>query len=197
MNALVMVDVQNDFISGSLAVPNGRDIVPVLNKIQNDFDLVVATQDWHPHDHKSFAANNEGKSIGDIIDLNGTQYFLWPEHCVQMTTGAQIAPRLDVRKVAAIFRKGMNKMVDSYSAFCDNDRETDTYLAHYLRSAGVVDVFIAGLATDYCVKFTALDAVERGFNVKLVVDACRGVNVNPGDVDAALKEMESCGIELV
>jgi len=197
MKALIIVDVQNDFCpGGALGVSQGDQIIPFLNEVQREFDLVVATQDWHPENHESFAVNHEGEEIGNLIDLHGLQQILWPVHCVQLSSGAQFHEDLDIRRVEAIFRKGMEPQVDSYSGFFDNGKRKSTGLKDYLSGKGVTEVFIAGLATDYCVKFTALDAKEQGFQTHLLLKGCRGVNLNPGDVDQAVEEMRSRGIQI-
>ena len=199
MKALILVDIQNDFLpGGALAVPHGDEVVPVANKVSPRFDLVVATQDWHPPDHGSFAANRPGKKVGDVIDLHGLRQILWPVHCVQNTRGAEFAPGLDVSRVARVFRKGTDPTIDSYSGFFDNGHRRSTGLADYLRERGVDQVFVMGIATDYCVKFTALDAVQRaGLKVTLIEDGCRGVNLNAGDVEAAVDEMRRAGVKVV
>jgi len=199
MKALILVDIQNDFLpGGALAVPHGDEVVPVANKVSPRFDLVVATQDWHPPDHGSFAANHPGKKVGDVIDLHGLRQILWPVHCVQNTRGAEFAPGLDVSRVARVFRKGTDPTIDSYSGFFDNGHRRSTGLADYLRERGVDQVFVMGIATDYCVKFTALDAVQRaGLKVTLIEDGCRGVNLNAGDVEAAVDEMRRAGVKVV
>jgi len=195
MNALILVDVQNDFVpGGALPVPAGDRVVPVCNRLQPAFDLVVATQDWHPRDHGSFAANHPGKKPGDVIDLNSLRQILWPVHCVQNTPGAQFVPGLDMTRVARVFQKGTDPGIDSYSGFFDNGHRRPTGLGDYLTQQAVTDVFVVGLATDYCVKFTALDARQLGFKTHLIIDACRGVNLRPGDVDEAVEEMRKAGV---
>jgi nicotinamidase/pyrazinamidase len=197
MTALIIVDVQNDFVpGGALAVPDGDRVVPIINRIQPDFDLVVATQDWHPADHGSFAANHAGKRIGETIDLDGLSQILWPTHCVQNSSGAALVAGLDTSRVEAIFRKGTDRRIDSYSAFFDNGHRKSTGLGGYLKDRGVRDVSVCGLATDYCVKFTAMDALQLGFNVALINQASRGVNLKPGDVDRAVAEMVARGVKL-
>lgn len=196
MKALLLIDIQNDFMPGGpLGVPKANEIFPFVNEIQNDYGLVIATQDWHPADHKSFASNN-GKSVGEVIDLEGLQQIMWPDHAVQMTTGSQLAPKLDQRAVAAIFRKGTKPNIDSYSAFADNGHRHYTQLDAYLKAMAVEEVHIVGLATDYCVKFSALDAHEAGFETVVLTQGCRGVNLNEGDVDAALEELRRAGVEV-
>lgn len=195
MNALILVDVQNDFLpGGALAVPEGDAVIPVCNAMRDRFDLVVATQDWHPRDHGSFAANHPGHSVGQTIDLNGLKQILWPVHCVQNTPGAKVAKSLRLLPIDRVFQKGTDPGIDSYSGFFDNGHRKSTGLDAFLKCKSVTDVFVAGLATDYCVKFTALDARTLGYNVHLVVDACRGVNLHPGDVDAAIEEMRKAGV---
>jgi nicotinamidase/pyrazinamidase len=196
--ALILVDIQNDFIpGGALAVPEGDQVVPVANRIQKEFDLVVATQDWHPRGHGSFAANHPGKKPGEVIELNGLTQILWPVHCVQQTRGAEFAPGLDMSRVAKVFQKGTDPAIDSYSGFFDNGHRKSTGLGDWLRGRGVGDVYVCGLATDYCVKFTVLDARQLGFNVWLIEDACRGVNLKPGDSADAIAEMRKAGVTVV
>lgn len=195
MNALIFVDIQNDFLpGGALAVPQGDAVIPVCNAIRDRFDLVVATQDWHPRDHGSFAANHPGNAVGQTIELNELKQILWPVHCVRNTPGAQFAKDLRLLPTDRIFQKGTDPAIDSYSGFFDNGHRKSTGLDAFLKSKSVTDVFAAGLATDYCVKFTALDARTLGYNVHLVVDACRGVNLQPGDVEAAIEEMRRAGV---
>jgi nicotinamidase/pyrazinamidase len=195
MNALILVDLQNDFVpGGALAVPEGDTIVPLINELQPRFDLVVATQDWHPRDHGSFAANHPGTNPGDVVELNGLPQILWPVHCVQNTGGACFAPGLETRRIERIFQKGTDPGIDSYSGFFDNGHRKATGLAEYLRGRGVDRFCLAGLATDYCVKFTALDAVAEGFRVTLLADACRGVDLASGDVARAVDEMRAVGV---
>lgn len=177
MKALIMVDVQNDFLpGGALEVPAGDEIIPVLNKIQADFDLVVATQDWHPEGHSSFASQHTGANPFDQIEWKGRSQTLWPDHCVQDSWGAEINEQLDTKRVEAIFRKGSDKDIDSYSAFYDNNRERSTALADYLRGRGVEEVFVGGLATDVCVFFTVMDSLKEGFKTTMILDACRGID---------------------
>lgn len=198
MKALIIVDVQNDFCpGGALPVPEGDQVVPVINKLQRQFELVVATVDWHPADHCSFAANHPGCKVGDVIEIDGLQQILWPVHCVQNTPGAELHPALDTTRIARLFRKGADPRVDSYSGFFDNGRRKATGLAEYLRQQGAAELYICGLATDYCVKFTALDAVELGFRTNLCADACRGVELRRGDVAAAIDQMRSSGVHVI
>ena len=198
MNALILIDIQNDFIpGGALAVPEGDLIVPVVNRLQPRFEIVVATQDWHPANHGSFAANHPGRKAGDLIDLHGLQQILWPVHCVQGTAGARVAANLDQSRWDRVFVKGTDPAIDSYSGFFDNGHRRATGLGDYLKAQRVTDVYVAGLATDYCVKFTALDAVSLGFRTHLIQDACRGVNLQAGDVAKAFEEMKTAGIEII
>ncbi|PQO45780.1 bifunctional nicotinamidase/pyrazinamidase [Blastopirellula marina] len=198
MRALLLVDVQNDFLpGGSLAVTDGDKIVPVVNEVLEKFDLVVATKDWHPDDHKSFASQHFGRDVGEQIDLHGLSQVLWPDHCVQQTAGSEFSSDLDAAAIDHVIYKGDDSHVDSYSGFFDNGRRHATGLHDWLQAKGVTELFIAGLATDYCVKFTALDAIELGYRVSLITDACRGVDLNPGDVDAAIKQMEASGVVMI
>ncbi|MCC9609228.1 bifunctional nicotinamidase/pyrazinamidase [Blastopirellula sp. JC732] len=198
MRALLLVDVQNDFLpGGSLAVADGDQIVPVINEVMGKFDLVVATKDWHPAEHESFASQHEDHEIGHEIDLHGLPQILWPDHCVQQSEGSEFPPELDAATIDHVIYKGDNPQVDSYSGFFDNDRRHDTGLNAWLQGKKVTDVYIAGLATDYCVKSTALDAIALGYRVYLIADACRGVDLQPGDVTAAIEQMEASGVVLV
>ncbi len=198
MKALILVDLQHDFCpGGALPVPEGDAVIPLANALQGRFDLVVATRDWHPANHASFAASHPGRKAGEVIELDGLAQVLWPVHCVEGTWGAEFHPALDRRRIAQVFRKGTDPRIDSYSGFFDNGRRHSTGLADYLRQRGVSEVFVCGLATDYCVKFTALDAVELGFATRVVLDACRGVDLQPGDVRRAVDEMQSRGVVMV
>ena len=176
MKALLLIDIQNDFLpGGALAVPDGDAVIPICNRLQNNFELVVATQDWHPQDHKSFAVNHRDKKEFQTIEWNGLPQVLWPVHCVQSTPGADFALDLQMAKVEAIFRKGTNPQIDSYSGFYDNGHLKSTGLAHYLKGKGVTAVYVAGLAADYCVYFTALDALAEGFETFIIEDATRAI----------------------
>jgi len=200
MRALLLIDIQNDFLpGGALAVAHGDEVVPVANRLCSSerFHRVVVTQDWHPADHQSFAVQHPGRSPGQVIDLHGLPQVLWPVHCVQHTAGADFAPGLDLGRVAHIAQKGMDPAVDSYSGFFDNGRRHATGLEAYLREQGVTKVTVMGLATDYCVKWTALDAASLGFSTEVVVDGCRGVGLSPGDIPAALEELRFAGVALV
>lgn len=193
--ALIVVDIQNDFLpGGKLAVPEGDKIIPVVNKLIKNFDIVVATQDWHPANHVSFAENHQNKRPGDKIILGGIEQILWPAHCVQNTHGAEFAKDLEKNKITAVIQKGTDPMIDSYSGFFDNARKKETGLDNLLKSLGVNEIYIVGLATDYCVKFTALDAVSLGYKTHVIIDACKGVNLNPGDIENSLNEMKKAGV---
>lgn len=192
------MDLQNDFCpGGNLAVAFGDEIIPLANHLQDQFELVIATQDWHPADHTSFASNHPGHQVGDVIDLNGMSQILWPDHCIQQTPGAAFHSQLNTEKVKKIFYKGIDKSVDSYSAFFDNAHLRETGLNDYLHDHDVTDVYLIGLATDYCVKYSALDAAQLGFNVYVIEDACRGVELMPGDTARAIQEMKNAGIYVV
>lgn len=196
--ALVLVDLQNDFCpGGALEVPHGDEVIDVANRMQAHFDLVVATQDWHPRNHGSFADNHQGKQPGQVIDLGGVEQVLWPVHCVQGTRGAEFVAELVTDKIAKVFQKGTDPEVDSYSGFYDNEHRKATGLTEYLRERGVEDVYILGLATDYCVKFTALDALEDGFSAYVIEDGCRGVGLGPDDVQDAVQEMRKSGVTIL
>lgn len=196
--ALIMVDLQNDFCQGGhLAVPDGDAVIKVANELQVHFDIIVATQDWHPENHVSFASNHPGYGIGDVAEFEHINQVLWPTHCVQNSKGADFHPDLDVTKISKIVHKGTDAKVDSYSAFFDNAHMRTTGLENYLNARHVQDLYIMGLATDYCVKYSSLDAIKLGFNVFVIKDACRGVDLKPGDVDAAFKEMQESGVQLI
>jgi nicotinamidase/pyrazinamidase len=196
-SALVIVDVQYDFVpGGALAVPEGDKVIPVINRLQPKYDLVVATQDWHPNGHGSFASSHAGKKVGDIANLAGLPQVLWPDHCIKGSHGAEFVKDLETARIARIFQKGTDPGIDSYSGMYDNGHRKSTGMAEYLKEQGITDVYIAGLATDYCVKFTALDAAKEGFSVHVILEACRGVNLLPRDVDRAVGQMRKAGIEI-
>lgn len=195
MRALILVDLQNDFMpGGALAVADGDATVDFANRRLADYALIIATQDWHPADHGSFAVNNPGRALGELGELDGLPQVMWPAHCVQGTTGAEFHPGLDRARIHRVFPKGTDPRVDSYSGFWDNDHRRATGLAEFLRGRGVTAVDLLGLATDYCVKFTALDARAEGFEVRLLTAGCRAVNLRPGDGDRAIAELEAAGI---
>ncbi len=197
MKTLLMVDIQNDFLpTGALPVTEGDQIIPLVNRIQPEFELIVATQDWHPENHKSFAVHHS-KNPGEVIMLNRIEQVLWPVHCVQQSKGAELASGLETEKIDRIFQKGTNPEIDSYSGFFDNDHKSDTGLADYLNEKGVTELFVVGLALDYCVKYTALDALQCGFNTTLIVDGTRGVNIDPNDSVKAVKDMGLAGVGII
>lgn len=196
--ALVVVDVQKDFMpDGALPAHNGYEVVPVVNRLMDQFEFVVATQDWHPPDHGSFASNHEGHNPGEIIELDGLDQILWPDHCVQNSEGAAFVEDLETDQFDEVFRKGTDPKIDSYSGFYDNDHRKATGLGDYLQDEGVEAIFVAGVATDYCVKFTVLDGVELGFDTWVVADGCRGVGNEITDIDAAYGDMREAGARLV
>ena len=193
-HALLLVDLQNDFLpGGTLGVAGGNEIIPIINAMMPNFDVIVATQDWHPANHGSFAVNHPGREVYEIVDLDGLPQTLWPPHCVQQTGGALFAPALDTRRISRIFPKGIDPRVDSYSGFFDNGHRSDTGLAGWLRDNGITELTLCGIATDYCVKFSALDAIKCGFKVNLALAACRGVDIQPGDCDKAVAEVHERG----
>jgi nicotinamidase/pyrazinamidase len=192
---LILVDIQNDFCpGGALEVPDGDAVVTVANKIMSKFPLVIATQDHHPSSHRSFAVNHAGKNVYDVIDLEGLPQVLWPAHCVRGTPGAEFHPGLAVSGLTAVFPKGTDESIDSYSGFFDNGRRKATGLGDYLKSKQVAEVYVMGLATDYCVKATALDAAGLGLKTTVIEDGCRGVGLAPGDIDAAKAELRAAGV---
>lgn len=198
--ALIVVDVQNDFCEGgTLEVKNGNKVIPVINNLIGSkyFDLIIATQDWHPKDHKSFASNHKNKNVYDVIKLNGITQVLWPDHCIQRRKGSRFHNELNLGKEVRVFKKGTNPEIDSYSGFYDNDHKSSTGLSEYLKKQNVDMVYVTGLATDYCVKFTALDSLREGFNTFVIKDAVKGVNVNKDDSKKAFEEMKQNGIKIV
>jgi nicotinamidase/pyrazinamidase len=194
MKALILVDIQNDFIpGGALEVTEGDLVVPVANRLSPLFPLVVARPDWHPARPASCASQHPGHEPGDVIDLHGLQQVLWPDHCVQGSAGAEFVETLDRTHVERVFRKGTERTIDSYSAFFDNRHRKSTGLGEYLKMKDVSEVYLLGLATDYCVRYTALDALDLGFRTFVVEDACRGVNLHAEDSKKALIEIEEAG----
>jgi nicotinamidase/pyrazinamidase len=193
---LLVVDVQNDFCpGGALAVPQGDEIVPVINRLARRFAHMVLTQDWHPPGHLSFASAHPGKRPFETIDLEYGAQTLWPDHCVQGTAGAGFHPGLDIPQLELIIRKGYRSGIDSYSAFRENDRKTPTGLAGYLRERSFERITLCGLALDYCVFFSAIDAREAGFAVTVALDACRGIDLD-GSLARALAAMREAGVDL-
>ena len=192
MDALIIVDVQNDFLpGGTLAVKEGDVVIPVINNLQSKFDLVVATQDWHPFDHKSFASSHPAKKVFEEINLDGLPQVLWPDHCVQETVGAQFSSLLHTRKIEAIFRKGMDINIDSYSGFFDNGKKKTTGMGAYLKGRGITHIYVTGLAADYCVNFTALDGLELGFESTIITNATRAID--PENLKKVLKNFKEKG----
>ena len=193
---LLIIDVQNDFCpGGALAVPGGDEIVPAVNKLAAGFLHVILTQDWHPAGHTSFASSHPGKKPFDTIEVAYGQQTLWPDHCVQGTQGAAFHPRLDVPHAELVLRKGYRRAIDSYSAFRENDRRTSTGLAGYLRERGVERITVCGLATDFCVFYSAVDGREAGFEVSVVTSACRGLDVD-GSIARAMRSMNKAGVTI-
>ena len=196
-DVLLAVDVQRDFLpGGALAVPDGDAVVSVVNRLAKLFGHVLLTQDWHPADHVSFAANHSGRAAFETVDLPYGPQVLWPIHCVQGTDGAGFAPGLDLPQAELVIRKGFRRAVDSYSAFTEADRRTPTGLAGYLRERGLRRLFLAGLATDFCVAWSALDGRAAGFEVHVVEDACRGIDAQ-GSLDRAWRMMEQVGVRRI
>lgn len=194
---LLVVDVQNDFCpGGALAVPEGDRVVPVINRLARRFDHVAATQDWHPPGHQSFASSHPGRQPFETIEVAYGTQVLWPDHCVQGTGGADFHPDLDLGRAELIVRKGYRAAIDSYSAFYENDHATPTGLAGYLKERGIRRLYLCGLATDYCVNYSALDAVRAGFETLLVEDACRAIDLE-GSLAAARRDMAEAGVEVV
>jgi nicotinamidase/pyrazinamidase len=196
--ALVVTDIQIDFCpGGSLAVPGGDEIVPLVNRLMRLFPVVAATQDWHPADHVSFASNNPGRQPFDTVERDGVSQILWPDHCVPGTRGAELHPELALLQVDLILRKGSRPELDSYSTFLENDHRTPTGLAGYLRERGVRSVFLTGLAADVCVYYSAMDALALGFRTTVVRDATRGLDLPPGTLSSRFDEMRAAGVEIV
>ncbi len=198
MKALLIVDVQNDFIpGGALPVEKGDEIVSVINQlIREKFDLVVASKDWHPKGHSSFASCH-GKKVGECITLDGLEQVMWPDHCIQSSHGAELVDSLDTEGVDVIVYKGTDPSIDSYSAFFDNGHRKSSGLDQILKDHHVEELYVVGLATDYCVKFSVLDAIDLGFKTYLIEDACRGVNIQPNDSKDAIEEMANAGATIV
>jgi len=198
MKALLLIDIQNDFLpGGTLAVRNGDEVIPVANRLQTAFELIVATQDWHPANHSSFASNHPGTKPGDVIEIDGIPQVLWPDHCIQGTHGAAFAETLITDRIDTVIRKGIDPSIDSYSGFFDNGHRRATGLEEYLHEKKVTNLYILGLATDYCVRYTALDARSLGFTTFVIIDGCRGVNLTSGDVERAVEEMKKAGALII
>lgn len=197
MKALLLIDIQNDFLpGGALAVSDGDHVIPIANRSMPHYPLVIATQDWHPADHRSFASQHPGKSVGETIDLGGVTQILWTDHCIQQSEGAKLADSLNLDFIDYVIQKGTDPFIDSYSGFFDNDHRKSTGLADLLKEKDVDEIDLVGLATDYCVKFTALDAVSLGFNTSVIFEGVRGVELSPGDCQRALEEMAAAGVQI-
>jgi nicotinamidase/pyrazinamidase len=197
MRALIIVDVQNDFCpGGALEVPRGDQVIPVINNLIERFDNIVQTQDWHPRGHWSFASSYQGKEPFDTTTLEYGEQVLWPDHCVQGEKGSEFHPGLNTTPTQMVIRKGFRKSIDSYSAFYENDFKTKTGLTGYLRDRNIDTLYVTGLATDFCVKWSVLDGLKEGFQVNVVDDAIRGIDIN-GSVDQAVKEMKDAGATFV
>lgn len=197
-DTLIVVDIQYDFCpGGALPVKNGDEVIPVINRLTPKFPSVVATQDWHPADHGSFASQHPGSKPMEVVNLEGIDQVLWPDHCVAGTRGAAFHHELDQAPFRAVFRKGIKKDVDSYSALMENDHWTETGLRGYLEGLEVKRLFVCGLATDFCVRFTVLDALQMGFETVVISNACRGVDIPTGYAEAALQEMKQAGASIV
>ncbi len=194
-SALLLIDLQRDFMAGgTLAVPDADALIPIINDLQLQFDFIVATQDWHPANHSCFAANQPPHKVFDVIEFNGISQVLWPEHCVQQSIGATFAPGLSTDRWRDIIQKGTNPLIDSYSGFYDNAKIHATVLHELLQTNHITHLTLAGVATDYCVKYTALDAIALGYHVSLSLNACRGVNLQTTDSDRAILEMKAAGV---
>jgi nicotinamidase/pyrazinamidase len=197
MQCLIVVDVQNDFCpGGALAVPKGDEVVPLINRLAARFDNVVLTQDWHPRGHASFASSHPGKKPFETIELPYGKQVLWPDHCVQGTPGAALHSGLKTEKAQLVVRKGFHRDIDSYSGFLEADRKTTTGLAGYLKERGFKSLFVCGLATDFCVAWTALDARAAGFGVSVIEDACRAIDLE-GSLERAWGEMAAAGVKRI
>lgn len=195
MKALILIDLQNDFMpAGALAVPDANHCIDAANHAQQFFNIVIATKDWHPENHLSFAANHANKKPGEFIDLFGLKQTLWPVHCVQNTQGAALVKELDQSQIVHVVTKGQDINVDSYSAFFDNARRHETGLRHYLEQRGIDEIFLLGVALEYCVKFSALDAKSIGLKTNVIVDGCRGIGLAHNDIADAIVEMKDHGI---
>ena len=195
---LIVVDMQKDFMpDGALPIEGGYDIVAAINELMDGFDLVVGTQDWHPPGHQSFASNHDGHEVGDTIEVEGLDQYLWPDHCIQETEGAEFVDELDSHKFDQVIQKAQDPRYDSYSAFFDNGHQTATGLRELLEQREVEEVYVCGVATDVCVLYTVLDARRIGFSTRLIIDACRGVATQPGDIEKAVAEMSKLGADMV
>ena len=196
MKALVIIDVQNDFLKdGSLEVPNGNDVIEPINDIINNYSIVVATKDWHPLDHVSFASNHKGKKIGDVVKINNLEQMLWPVHCVQKSKGSDFPSNLNIKAIDKIIYKGANSKIDSYSGFYDNGKIHSTGLSNYLKTKNVTSIDYVGLVTEYCVKFTVFDSIEEGFKSRVILKGIKGINLE--ESNKTLEKMKSKDIDLL
>ena len=195
--ALLVIDLQNDFCpAGALEVVGGNEIVSDVNQEMKKYDCVVLTQDWHPKGHSSFAISHEGKNPLDMIKMPYGDQILWPEHCIQGSKGAEFQCKLDTDRASAVIRKGSNPLIDSYSAFFENDRRTATGLDGYFKTLGIEKIYLVGLATDFCVNYSAQDAAKLGYKVSVFEGMCRAIDLN-GSLELARTEMRDCGVELI
>ena len=196
MNALILIDIQNDFLpGGSLEVPKGDEIIDNVNSIMDNYNIVVATKDWHPKDHISFASNHKNKNVGQIIKINNLDQMLWPDHCIKDSKGSEFPEKLDSHKIHKIFYKGVDSNIDSYSGFYDNGKIRSTGLSNFLKKSNINQVDIVGLATDYCVKYSSIDAYNEGFKTKVLCSCVRGISVQT--TETAFKEMKDMGISII
>jgi len=196
--ALLLIDLQNDFVDGgTLAVPKGKEVIAVANRLIPQFEVVIATQDWHPKDHRSFASQNPGVGLYTQFDLDGLPQTAWPDHCIQDTFGAELVSDLDHQGIRHRVFKGTDRAIDSYSGFFDNGHRKTTGLSDLLRNQSIEEVFILGLATDYCVLHSVLDSIREGFKTRVIVDACRGVGLDPKDIPQAWSRMKHAGAKLI
>ena len=194
---LLVIDVQNDFCpAGALEVAGGNEIIPFINEEMAKYECVVLTQDWHPKGHSSFATSYEGKNPLELIKMPYGDQVLWPDHCIQGSKGAEFHPELNIEQANAIIRKGSNPLIDSYSAFFENDRKTPTGLDGYLKSLEIEKINLVGLATDFCINYSAQDAANLGYKVSVMEKMCRAIDLN-GSLAAAKSEMQNCGVEFI
>ncbi len=198
MRALVIVDLQNDFMpEGALGVPEADRIVPLINRLIGKFDIVVASQDYHPCNHCSLISNHPGRRVRESVVINGLSQIIWPDHCIEGTYGSRLVEKLDQSRLARVFHKGTHPEYDSYSCFFDNGHFYSTGLDDFLRQAGADQIYLCGLTIDYCVKYSAIDAVACGFDTYVILDACRGIDMIPGDLHNAITEMVAAGVRII